>query len=198
MDQIPLMELTRPATGERVRVIKSGADTGGEYVAGVSAFPPTLAESPLHEHPRQVERLDVVSGTLLVRMAGKQQVVGPGGSIVIPPGEAHEIANAGAETAQAVWQFFPALRTDAYLQSALDDPASGRVGRLRRVLNRLAVAAEFSDEYRRATLPWIMQRPVFALLRTVTGRSRRNGRRPGSKGQDAAPRLIGDRIGCAG
>src|SRR5688500_16545496 len=99
MAQIPAPELTRPATGERVRLIRTGADTAGAFVEGVSAYPPTLAETPLHEHPHQVERLQVVSGTLFVRTVGKQQLVGPGETLVIPPGEAHEIASAGAETA---------------------------------------------------------------------------------------------------
>ena len=188
-------ELTRPATGERVRVLKTGSETDGAYVEGVSAFPPTLAESPLHEHPRQEERLRVVSGTLYVRMAGKQHLLGPGGSLVIPAGAAHEIANAGAETAEVVWQFVPALRTDAFLRSALDAQEPGRIGRLRRALKRLTVAAEFSDEYRRATLPWIVQRPVLALLRGGrVGASQSDERLPA--GMFRRRSFVGGRASC--
>jgi len=188
-------ELMRPATGERVRLLKTGTETDGAYVEGVSAFPPTLAETPLHEHPHQEERLQVVFGTLYVRMDGKQHLLGPGGSLVIPPGAAHEIANAGAETAEVVWQFVPALRTDAFLRTALDAPQPARVGRLQRVLNRLRVAAEFSDEYRRATLPWIVQAPVLALLR--------GGNNGGINDDERLPTgmirnrsFVGERAGC--
>ena len=188
-------ELMRPATGERVRLLKTGTETDGAYVEGVSAFPPTLAETPLHEHPHQEERLQVVSGTLYVRIAGKQHLLGPGGSLVIPPGAAHEIANAGAETAEVVWQFVPALRTDAFLRTALDAPQPARVGRLQRVLKRLRVAAEFSDEYRRATLPWIVQAPVLALLR--------GGNNGGINDDERLPTgmirnrsFVGERAGC--
>jgi len=188
-------ELMRPATGERVRLLKTGTETDGAYVEGVSAFPPTLAETPLHEHPHQEERLQVVFGTLYVRMDGKQHLLGPGGSLVIPPGAAHEIANAGAETAEVVWQFVPALRTDAFLRTALDAPQPARVGRLQRVLKRLRVAAEFSDEYRRATLPWIVQAPVLALLR--------GGNNGGINDDERLPTgmirnrsFVGERAGC--
>jgi quercetin dioxygenase-like cupin family protein len=193
LDRIPGMELTRPATGERVRLVKTGADTGGEFVEGVSAYPPSLAETPLHEHPHQVERLQVVAGTLFVRMAGKQQLVGPGEMLVIPPGEAHEIASAGAETAEVIWQFFPALRTDAYLRSALDTPGRVRMGRLHRMLKRLTIAAEFSDEYRKATLPWFVQRPVFAMLRSFRGTSKRARARRAQSGSHGT-QLIGERF----
>lgn len=194
-------ELTRPRTGERVRLLKTGSETGGAYVEGVSAFPPTLAESPLHEHPWQEERLCVVSGTLYVRIAGKQHLIGPGGSLVIPPGAAHEIANAGAETAEVVWQFVPALRTDAFLRSTLDDPrrvGEGEprpTGRFRQALQRLQVAAEYSNEYRRATLPWFVQRPVLALLRgSDGGRPGRGERRIASLLRLRA--FAGERAGC--
>jgi mannose-6-phosphate isomerase-like protein (cupin superfamily) len=195
VDWVPGVELTRPATGERVRLVKTAADTGGAFVEGVSAYPPTLAETALHEHPHQVERLEVVSGTLFIRWAGKQQLVGPGETLVIPPGEAHEIASAGAETAEVIWQFIPALRTDAFLRSALETRGPNRTGRLQRLAKRLIVAAEFSDEYRKATLPWVVQRPFFALLRTVNRSLKRsdtlhsNG---GARGID----LFGERIGC--
>lgn len=193
-------ELTRPATGERVRLLRTGAETGGAYVEGVSAFPPTLAESPLHEHPHQEERLRVVSGTLFVRMAGKQHLLGPGGSLVIPPGAAHEIANAGAETAEVVWQFVPALRTDAFLRTALDAAQPARVeqsrtaGRIRRALTRLRVAAEFSNEYRRATLPWIVQRPLLALARGADGAV--NGQERLPTGMIRSRSFAGERAGC--
>jgi len=193
--RVPGIELTQPVTGERVRLIQTGADTGGAFVEGVSAFPPTLAETPLHEHPHQVERLQVVAGTLFVRWAGRQQLVGPGEMLVIPPGEAHEIAKAGTETAEVIWQFIPALRTDAYLRSALDAPEPIRMGRAQRVLKRLTVAAEYSDVHRKATLPWIVQRPALALLRSLSGTSNR-ARRNRVYGEAHGTQLFGEGIGC--
>jgi quercetin dioxygenase-like cupin family protein len=195
LERLPGVELTRPATGERVRLVKTGADTGGAFVEGVSAYPPTLAETALHEHPHQVERLEVVVGTLYVRWAGKQQLVGAGETLVIPPGVAHEIASAGAETAEVIWQFIPALRTDAFLRSALDVPERVVTGRFQRLARRLAVAAEFSDEYRRATLPWVVQWPFFALLKVVNRSAKRNNS-VHSHGRARGIDLFGERIGC--
>src|SRR5690242_5547892 len=91
-------------TGERVSILRTGDDTHGVYTEGVSVFPPNLAASAYHEHPEQEERIAVVAGTVLVRLDGKLQLAVPGDTLVIPPGKAHEIANAGAETAEVIWQ----------------------------------------------------------------------------------------------
>jgi hypothetical protein len=87
------------------------------------------------------------------------------------------------------------LRTDAFLRSALETRGPNRTGRLQRLAKRLIVAAEFSDEYRKATLPWVVQGPFFALLRVVTSSSKRNNnfhKNGGGRGID----LFGERIGC--
>lgn len=167
----PAAKVIDIATGERIEVIRSGAETQGRFTEGVSIYPPSLAAAAYHEHPEQEERVTVVSGTVLVRIDGRLQLAGPGDAFVIPAGTAHEIANAGAEPAEVLWQFRPALRTDAYLAAAIG--GAGRAeGGLRRRLRRMAIAAEFTREYRSALLPWTLQRPVLALFRRLT-RARR-------------------------
>jgi mannose-6-phosphate isomerase-like protein (cupin superfamily) len=150
-------------TGERITVIRTGEETNGLYTEGFSVFPPSLAATVYHEHPEQEERLSVVAGTLLVRIDGKLQFAGPGASMVIPPRTAHEISNTGAEPAEAIWQFRPALRTDDFLAATLASEGS-RENKWRHRLRKMAIAAEFSHEYRRSTLPWTVQWPVLTLV----------------------------------
>src|SRR5690349_21798058 len=133
-------------TGERVSIIRTGEETNGLYTEGVSVFPPNLAVTAYHEHPEQEERIAVVAGSVLVRLDGKLQLAVPGDTLVIPPGTAHEIANAGSETAEVVWQFRPALRTDDFLAAAMASEGA-REGSLRHRLRRWAIAAEYSHEY---------------------------------------------------
>jgi quercetin dioxygenase-like cupin family protein len=193
------IELKDYSTGERLRLIRTGAETGGEFVEGVSTFPPTLANATYHEHPRQEERLKVVDGTVIVRIDGKLKFAGPGATVVIPPGVAHEVSNAGREPAQVVWRFHPALRTDDYLRATLETNGQPGIGRFQRMLKRIAVAAEFTDEYRKATLPWIVQWPVFKVIGRTAGREKRD-RSPADDGEifGKRSRLFGAKVGCAG
>lgn len=192
-----MVELTNPGTGELVRLLKTGAETGGAYVEGISTFPPTLDGSPFHEHPRQEERIEVVEGSLIVRIEGKLKYAGPGSTVVIPPGVAHEVANAGREPARVVWQFVPALRTDAFLRAAARNERRAGASRWNRLLGRIAIAAEFSDVYRTSTLPWVLQWPVFAVVarlarRTSQARNAHGGLRERIQG------LFGERARCIG
>lgn len=149
-------------TGERVSILRTGDETNGLYTEGISVFPPNLAASAYHEHPEQEERIAVVAGSVLVRLDGKLQLAVPGDTLVIPPGKAHEIANAGAETAEVIWQFRPALRTDDFLAAAMASEGR-RESPLRHRLRKWAIAAEYSQEYRKANLPWSLQKPILSL-----------------------------------
>ena len=68
----------RPATQDRVIVLKSAEETAGEffrceYIARVVSTPPRD-----HIHTHQEERLEVVEGTVRCRVAGKGVRVGAG------------------------------------------------------------------------------------------------------------------------
>jgi mannose-6-phosphate isomerase-like protein (cupin superfamily) len=193
------LALLDPATGEHVLVTKTGRETNGKYIQGVSTYPSSLAFPSYHEHPRQEEQLDIVAGTVLVRIEGKLQFAGPGARVVIPAGAAHEIANAGTEPAEVVWQFQPALRTDDYLEATLAPAGAQKVGRWRRMLERVSVAAEFSNEYRKATMPWIVQRPFLAVLGRLVKRPCRDNMAVFVNERSTQPRpLFGEQLRCTG
>jgi quercetin dioxygenase-like cupin family protein len=193
------LALLDPATGEQVIVTRTGRETNGEFIQGVSTYPSTLAFPSYHEHPLQEEQLDIVAGTVLVRIEGKLRFAGPGARVVIPAGAAHEVANAGTEPAEVVWQFQPALRTDDYLEATLTPAGAGRIGRWRRMLDRISVAAEFSNEYRKATLPWIVQRPFLAVLGRLVKPPCRDNVVVFENGGSPQPRaLFGDQLRCTG
>jgi quercetin dioxygenase-like cupin family protein len=188
----PTFDLTRASNGERVRILTPGCATGGAYVEGTSVLPPGADASPYHEHPKQDERLEVVSGTIMVRMGGRFKVAGPGSTVVIPRGKAHEVANVGREEAEVVWRFTPALRTDAFLRASIVAERR-RGGRIRTLVGRLAVAGEYFAEYRKATMPWSLQWLASRLARAAQGAGGRNAEARGAIG----PRL-GERAGAAG
>jgi quercetin dioxygenase-like cupin family protein len=185
-------------TGERITVLRTGMETNGLYTEGVSVFPPNPAASPYHEHPEQEERIAVVAGTLMMRIDGRLQLAVPGDTLVIPPGTAHEIGNAGAETAETIWQFRPALRTDDFLAATLASESS-QEGSWRHRLRKLAIASEFSHEYRKATLPWSFQRPVLALFHRLVdtcGQIQSSRRRSGNPRLQRPSGLSGGGLSC--
>jgi mannose-6-phosphate isomerase-like protein (cupin superfamily) len=74
-----------PPMGLRITFRDNAASTGGEllrfdfWMRG-GALPP-----PLHIHPRQEERVLVVSGMVRSTSGGVERLLGPGETVVSPP-----------------------------------------------------------------------------------------------------------------
>ena len=64
---------------------------------------------PEHVHPRQHERFDVISGSMGMRINGRQQVLAAGESMGVPPGTPHALWNAGQGDAHVIVELKPAL-----------------------------------------------------------------------------------------
>src|SRR3954468_18678132 len=66
----------------------TAAETGGAFLM----FEDHMArgkKTPLHLHPNEAEAIYVLTGELLVHVAGEQHRVGPGGLFVAPRGVSH-------------------------------------------------------------------------------------------------------------
>src|SRR5262245_63669734 len=102
--------LVNPASGERITFRATAAETNGELVA-IDLELPADRRVPggLHIHPRQTERFEVVSGTMRFRIGRDRVVAGPGDVVVVPPGVAHDFANAGDGSALVRVDIEPAL-----------------------------------------------------------------------------------------
>ncbi|HEU5419135.1 MAG TPA: cupin domain-containing protein [Streptosporangiaceae bacterium] len=126
---------------------------------------------PPHRHPRQVERWSVAGGQVRFRLGDTERLIGPpDGEIVVTPGAAHGLANAGDQEARLRCRVEPALRLQAVLE---ESAAAGRRGLftargLPRGLAGARWAAGFLDRYRGETVflspPLPVQRVMIALL----------------------------------
>ncbi|BEL05320.1 cupin domain-containing protein [Actinoplanes sichuanensis] len=84
-----------------------GDDNGGELAIVEHEFPPGALVPP-HIHSREDEHSIVTSGVIGFRSEDREVVLGAGGYITKPRGEAHAMWNAGSEPARMIEVISPA------------------------------------------------------------------------------------------
>jgi mannose-6-phosphate isomerase-like protein (cupin superfamily) len=87
----PGQVLTDPATGTRIAVLKTSAETGGKLLEFDETYPPGYgkeANAP-HMHLTFDERFAIVEGRAAYIVNGAEQFASAGATVVIPRGTAH-------------------------------------------------------------------------------------------------------------
>lgn len=162
-------EIFNPRTGQGMRFLLTADDTSGELLRIETTNPPTGVAEPLHVHPRQETRAQLVSGTLRFVVAGRERRLGPGDAITIPAGVPHHFCNDGDEDTIAIQEARPALRTQQFFETYFDLAASGEIDEHGRpsLLRSAVLGPAFADEIRLVSPPWPMQRAAYALLAPI-------------------------------
>ena len=155
-----------PITKQRITFLKTARDTYGELLR----FEVRMASGgfiPRHMHPVQLERVEVVSGTLRFRIRGRERNLASGETLVVNPGEAHEVHNECGEDAVFVVEVSPALKTERRLEIIFGLAKEGRTnqnGRPENVLQRGIIAHDFINEVALPGIPLVVQKAVVAPL----------------------------------
>ena len=84
-----------PAGTERVRFLKTAAQTNGEYVLVELRAEPGGAVTASRSHPSQTETLEVIAGTMGASVDGDTLEARAGDIVVVGPGKEHSWWNAG-------------------------------------------------------------------------------------------------------
>jgi quercetin dioxygenase-like cupin family protein len=154
--------IVNPASGERIVIRTSGAETGGRVLAFDLHLPPGAHVPARHTHPEQVEEFTVTTGRMRFSLGRRTVIAAPGDTVVVPPGVAHWFGNAGPDAAQARVEVRPALRMEELLE------ACGAMGKPRCVLGvsvpRLPDLALFMLDFQRELA--VPDVPVF-LVRAI-------------------------------
>ena len=124
-----------------------GADTGGEVAIVEHGFPPGALVPP-HLHTREDEFSIVTEGLIGFRSGDREAVLGPGGYITKPRGEAHAMWNAGPEPARMIEVISPA-GFELFFRAVVDMVEQGDVDPERGA----ALAAEFGLSF--VDVPWL-------------------------------------------
>jgi hypothetical protein len=132
----------RGGDGSVLRLITTGAESGGELLEMEASYPGTGWLPPEHYHPRQDERFTVLEGTIRAIVDGVEASYGPGESFDVPAGTRHQM---GAEVpSRTRWEIRPALRTAEFFERLHGDgPDSAREAD-----SPQEFLAEFSEEIR--------------------------------------------------
>ncbi|MGN6169628.1 MAG: hypothetical protein ACTHQQ_15875 [Solirubrobacteraceae bacterium] len=70
-----------PTVGQRVTWLSDTVSTGGELLRFNFWIRGNASPPPLHVHPRQEERIEVISGSVLSVSGGVERVLGPGETV---------------------------------------------------------------------------------------------------------------------
>jgi mannose-6-phosphate isomerase-like protein (cupin superfamily) len=161
--------LEHPVTGERVVWLKVARDTDGRLLEADLFAPPGGHPAATHVHPHQEERFRIVHGTVRLRLDGKERVLGPGETAVVPPGRAHTWANVGDDQACLRVEIAPALRTEMFFETFFGLAKDGRTNDkgLPNLLSMAVLMREFDAEMQLARPPAVVQRALFIPLALI-------------------------------
>lgn len=162
--------IENPRTGQRMRFLQTGAETNGELLRIECVSPPHGAPEPVHVHPRQEHRFEVLDGALRFEVGGQQTDVRAGdAAFFVPPGAPHRFGNPGEVDARYLQEFRPALHIDGFFETLF---ALARDGKLDAkgspgLLQVAVLVPEHRDEIRLVSPPWPVVRVMSALLGPV-------------------------------
>jgi quercetin dioxygenase-like cupin family protein len=158
-----------PVTGVRA-IVRVGTDeTNGERLVVDIQARPGAAGAGEHMHPSMDERFTVVRGRVGFSIDGQRSIAGPGESVHIPPGAAHDWWNDESEEAQLVLEIHPAVRYEEMMRNLFGLAQDGRTDArgMPRLLQLALLAREFKDVARFTKPHRLVQTILFPLLAPI-------------------------------
>lgn len=165
-----------PVTQERGTVLIDPGSEGGVLGALVELGPEAHVVGE-HFHPGIHERFRVLTGTLAMKLDGREHTLGEGEMADIPPGVAHDWWNAGGAPAAALVWVDPGARFLEMITTFFGLARTGRTNEqgLPGPLQLAVIATEFRDTLVLTSPPQLVQRLTLGPL-AIVGRAL--GRRP--------------------
>ncbi len=109
--------IENPITGERVTFLKTAQDTGGQLLQQDFIIQPQGFVVIPHIHPKQEERLKLLTGSLRMQVNGHERVVHANEEVAVPAGAAHAWWNDGDDIAHVIVEFRPALNSETLFET---------------------------------------------------------------------------------
>lgn len=172
-------EIENPEIGERVRFVRTAADTEGALLETEQWLLPGGSGGVLHVHREQEERFTVISGALRVQIGREEREFGPGESAVVSPGTPHVFENASPGTTHFRAEVRPALRTEEFFErlASLAQQTGATPERRMGLMALAPLVSEYRREVSLPHVPRVVQRAAIGLL-AATARRRGHGELP--------------------
>ena len=158
-------QIQNARTGQRKKFLVTAEDSGGELLRQEENNPPGPFE-PVHVHPEQVSTAEVLSGSLLFIVKGREVRVNAGERHEIPANTPHTFRNDGKDVVEWIGEFRPALRSAEFFETYFVLSQRGELdeGGMPSLLQIALSVPFFAREIRLTSPPWAIQRLAFALL----------------------------------
>jgi mannose-6-phosphate isomerase-like protein (cupin superfamily) len=157
-----------PVQGDSIEFRETARDTGGALLSGVWT---AVGTPPMHVHPLQEERFEVLSGTVGIQIEDEHRSLGEGEQATVAPGTPHRwYSEDDQEKARFLFELRPALNTEVLLETLYGLATGGNTDR-NGLPNPLQMAVILNGlnkgEIYLATPPIAVQKALFALLSPV-------------------------------
>lgn len=164
--------------GEKLEFNDTREQTNGRRSEGIMTIGPGRKGPGAHAHTKQLEGFEVISGTMVAVVNGKDVIAHAGDTIIVQVNEDHSFKN-GSTTEPLVAKFWyePALNTEWMLHTlGADAMKNGGDWDKLSILPAMFVFYKMRHEYRLSGLPVWFQNIMFgfgAAIATWTGAAKK-------------------------
>ena len=173
-----VQEDTRPAVEDPVRRQRYRFEQPRDGAQVLEVWVDPKGNVPLHLHPSQSERFEMLEGEVTFRAGSNTVVAGPGEVVEVPPQTKHRFVNKSGATAHMRVTVTPPGRIQATLEDAAALARAGRMNRLNlptspgAALDLALFAKRYSDETVVLNPPRVLQRLLMEPLARLAERRR--------------------------
>ncbi|RYU89623.1 cupin domain-containing protein [Mucilaginibacter terrigena] len=155
-----------PYNKQEIKFLQTGKNTGGKLLEMEATYSAPGNEPAPHYHPIQEEFFKVIAGEVNVRINGNVKVLQAGDELHIPANTVHCMWNTHTGKTVVNWIVKPALQTEYFLETAYGLAADGQINKkgMPSVLQSAVMMRTFSNTFRLAKPPYIVQKILFGLL----------------------------------
>jgi quercetin dioxygenase-like cupin family protein len=131
----------RAPDGFTLRLVRTATETGGALLEMEASYPGTGVLPPEHLHPQQIERFEVLEGSVRAVIAGEERRYDAGEAFEIPAGTPHQMT--ADAPSRMRWEVRPAMRTAEFFERLYAAASGGPGGQ-----SIPELLDEFSPEFR--------------------------------------------------
>jgi quercetin dioxygenase-like cupin family protein len=155
--------------GERLIFLKTGEETNGELLEMEAVYNPESKPPPLHYHPYQEEKFEVLAGSFRVVIGEQEHQFEQGDKFTVPANTPHAMNNTSSEAGRLRWQIRPAMKSQEFFATMWGLAVDGEttVSGLPDFLQLMVIIQAYRDEFRAVKPPLIVQRILTAIFAPI-------------------------------